>query len=1448
MAVNYSPQEKQYYDQLFAVVDKDNTGILPGQDAYPFLTSSNLPTATLGEVWALADPENNGFLTKDGWYRAARLIGWLQKGGVKNVEEGLATKAGPYPTFDKGPPPPAQSAIQPQLTGQAIQPLSAHSTGSVTRLPPLTSADRAKFTRLFAGAGPSNGLVNGDKARDMFLKSNLGYDKLGQIWNLADTQERGSLDLTDFIIGMYLIQSCMANPALNLPATLPPGTYEQASGGRAPPPKAPASPISRQHTGNAAVPSPVRPQYTGGMGGGILQPQRTGQSATGVATPPRPPGTAQKTVTSPPTATSFSTLPSTSSFGGPTRQMSGFAPAQQSQQWDVTPQAKATSDQFFSQLDPQNKGVIEGDVAVPFMLQSQLDENSLASIWDLADIRKEGKLTRDEFAVAMHLINAKLAGQDIPQSLPNSLVPPSLRDAYGNGAQEVLSQQGPSSATKDLFDVFGDDEPATAPTPKAASPQPPQPAQAPAFPTTFLPQPPPPPARRMTAQSTGQKTLSPAPTGQQAGSGFGMAPFAPAARGSDLLGDDAAEDRPSSVPDHSAELGNKQNQLNNISRNLPDLEKTRQELENTAKSSAAQLEEVEAKLSSARSRHETETKAVADLRIKVGEQKERLRKLESEVISAESDLSAMRSEKDELEQGLLSDKEEIRGLQKMMKEVEEEKTGMKLVLEKLKKEARQQKGMLSIAKKQLSTAEGGRDSVQQDIRDTEREIEDDKADIEKATSSPPAPAHATPPSQPRDLFSPSIAATVPLPTTPQALSPAATGASTRSNNPFERLTGPRPAPPPPQSSQTQSRAVPTPPSREQQEPTSPGFGATALAGAGAAFTAAAGVVAAGAETLYDAAKDAVTSSPEAKTETKEDEADPFGAPAAPAVEDEKTPVPPVSGEEADPFGVPTADGAADSTDPFGAPSTGAQANRGESDDANFNSGFGDSFDAPSAVQPTQPTQPTEDMHLAPASEPEPATGAPTDFDSAFADFDKPGPDADDLAEGVPEGIPKSHIPADLAARPEAERTMSTQAAAPESVPSSPGIETSGALYQAIPDSIKNVLPTSGLSSEVHPTAEDGESSDEEEGPEDLEGPKRGYSAKPEVEDENTPFDEPDIGNVPVSEPAAEAEDTPAPAAASSTVGGGGPALAPPIPVGEDAIHKVRRSAPPPPSKTPSSSVQAAVAPVSQGGPDEFDPFGAPVAPSSAAATAAPATGSAPKTASFDEDDFDFSDLPPAQVEQGQTQGHQAPAHSQAASGGFDDEFAGFDDEFEKPDFNGNGGSDNSGSGSVSKSYEIVSPPTQRYDEWGFGGSASHNQAQASTQSQTQGQTQNAFGGQASGTAPPPSGSAFSFDDAFGGDFEPQQSTTESGNQTHGSTQGYASPPGPPPSQGHQSQQQEGQLQPPPMPQRRPSGAQADDIEQVKNLCAMGFSRGLVVEALAANGYDVQKALNVLLSA
>jgi hypothetical protein len=70
---------------------------------------------------------------------------------------------------------------------------------------------------------------------------------------------------------------------------------------------------------------------------------------------------------------------------------------------------------------------------------------------------------------------------------------------------------------------------------------------------------------------------------------------------------------------------------------------------------------------------------------------------------------------------------------------------------------------------------------------------------------------------------------------------------------------------------------------------------------------------------------------------------------------------------------------------------------------------------------------------------------------------------------------------------------------------------------------------------------------------------------------------------------------------------------------------------------------------------------------------------------------------------------------------------------------------------------------------------------------------------------------------------------------------------------------------PALPERKPSavgtGPQPDDLEDVKRvssfptrvtrtdeqLCGMGFPRVLAVGALESNGYDFQKALNVLLA-
>ncbi|KAG0052999.1 actin organization and endocytosis protein [Gryganskiella cystojenkinii] len=59
---------------------------------------------------------------------------------------------------------------------------------------------------------------------------------------------------------------------------------------------------------------------------------------------------------------------------------------------------------------------------------SGLPASDLGHIWALADPNNQGKLNKDEFAVAMHLVYRRLNGGDLPAVLPDDLVPPSTRD------------------------------------------------------------------------------------------------------------------------------------------------------------------------------------------------------------------------------------------------------------------------------------------------------------------------------------------------------------------------------------------------------------------------------------------------------------------------------------------------------------------------------------------------------------------------------------------------------------------------------------------------------------------------------------------------------------------------------------------------------------------------------------------------------------------------------------------------------------------------------------------------------------------------------------------------------------------------------------------------------------------------------------------------------------
>lgn len=96
--------------------------------------------------------------------------------------------------------------------------------------------------------------------------------------------------------------------------------------------------------------------------------------------------------------------------------------------WAITKDEKQIYDQMFKAWDGLGKGFINGAQALEIFGQSGLAKSDLERTWTLSDPGNRGKLTMDEFAVAMHLIYRKLNGYPLPSRLPPELTPPSARN------------------------------------------------------------------------------------------------------------------------------------------------------------------------------------------------------------------------------------------------------------------------------------------------------------------------------------------------------------------------------------------------------------------------------------------------------------------------------------------------------------------------------------------------------------------------------------------------------------------------------------------------------------------------------------------------------------------------------------------------------------------------------------------------------------------------------------------------------------------------------------------------------------------------------------------------------------------------------------------------------------------------------------------------------------
>ncbi|KAF5923177.1 hypothetical protein HPG69_012266 [Diceros bicornis minor] len=96
--------------------------------------------------------------------------------------------------------------------------------------------------------------------------------------------------------------------------------------------------------------------------------------------------------------------------------------------WVVSPADKAKYDEIFLRIDKDMDGFVSGLEVREIFLKTGLPSTILAHIWALCDTKGCGKLSKDQFALAFHLINQKLIkGIDPPHILTPEMIPPSDR-------------------------------------------------------------------------------------------------------------------------------------------------------------------------------------------------------------------------------------------------------------------------------------------------------------------------------------------------------------------------------------------------------------------------------------------------------------------------------------------------------------------------------------------------------------------------------------------------------------------------------------------------------------------------------------------------------------------------------------------------------------------------------------------------------------------------------------------------------------------------------------------------------------------------------------------------------------------------------------------------------------------------------------------------------------
>ncbi|KAM3931935.1 ralBP1-associated Eps domain-containing protein 1 isoform 2-T2 [Leptodactylus fuscus] len=388
--LSLSDAEQKYYSDLFAYCDTDSTKkVASNGRVLELFRAAQLPSEVSLQIMELCGATRLGYFGRSQFYIALKLVAVAQSGLPLRVESLNTVKDLPLPRF-----------LVSKNEQDSRHPVAHSSEGD--------------------NSSSYSGVIPPPPGRTQVKKSSVSHDVI-QSRPPAEQQES---------------TSPVVSPQQSPPSS--PHSWRKhsrhASGGN----------NERPVTGSGPFWTPYNETQTGGSSGDGAWPAHSPlpHQENWVSFADTPPSSAILAMhpASVQDQTTVRTVASATTTKEIRRQSSSY-----DDPWKITDEQRQYYINQFKNIQPDLNGFIPGSAAKEFFTKSKLPIPELSHIWELSDFDKDGALTLDEFCAAFHLVVARKNGYDLPEKLPESLMP-KLIDLDDTAAGDQSGEVGFSSS------------------------------------------------------------------------------------------------------------------------------------------------------------------------------------------------------------------------------------------------------------------------------------------------------------------------------------------------------------------------------------------------------------------------------------------------------------------------------------------------------------------------------------------------------------------------------------------------------------------------------------------------------------------------------------------------------------------------------------------------------------------------------------------------------------------------------------------------------------------------------------------------------------------------------------------------------------------------------------------------------------------------------------------